>query len=529
MSATMATYSTPGVYIDEINAFPNSVVPIATAVPGFIGYTPRADYEGKSYFNKPVKITSFAEFQAYFMLPNPAAPADAARQYLPQYYLVPQDQEPEVGAHLAINGKFYSVLPDPNTIYYLYNSIRLFYMNGGGDAWIVSVGKYGPPSGKPLDNAQTPLVNANVKLADLTGGLDKLRQELEPTMYICPEGTLLSVEENGTLMQSMLLQAEELQTTVCLFDIINGNQPDPIQYTQDIETFRNNTGSNGLKYGISYYPFIGTTVMQSGELDFTNLFGGDTKQLAPLLDAPDSPNPVAKKILDMIQTPPASPLSNGQLNGALLNASKTYGLIIKQAMNVANLLPPSGAMAGVYTLNDNEEGVWNSPANTSIVGAASLPIKLSDSQQSNLNIDAVSGKSVNAIRFFNGQGILIWGARTLDGNSQDWRYISVRRTMTFLEQSTKMAARAYVFAPNNGNTWAAVKSMISSFLTDVWKQGGLQGAKPGDAFDVQVGLGSTMTSDDLLNGYMRVMVRVAVVHPAEFIVISFEQQMAKSG
>jgi uncharacterized protein len=526
----VATYSTPGVYINEINAFPNSVVPIATAVPAFIGYTPRADYEGKSYFNKPVKITSFAEFQAYFMLPSPPPPADPARQYSPQYYLVPQDKEPEIGAHLAIDGKFYSVLPDPNTIHYLYNSIRLFFLNGGGAAWIVSVGKYGAASGKPLASATTPLVNPNVVLADLLSGLAQLKRETEPTMYLCPEATLLSVADNGTLMQSMLLQAEEMQTAVCLFDVINGQQPDPVQYTADIENFRDNTGSNGLKYGVAYYPFIGTTIVQSGELDFTNLFGGDTKPLAPLLDSASSPNPVAQKILGMIQQPPATgALSNGQLHAALLNASKTYGLIIKQIQNVANMLPPSGGMAGVYTVNDNMKGVWNAPANVSIVGAASLPIKLTDSQQQNLNVDAVSGKSINAIRFFNGQGILVWGARTLDGNSQDWRYVSVRRTMTFLEQSVKLAARAYVFAPNDANTWAAVKSMISSFLTDVWKAGGLQGAKPADAFQVNVGLGSTMTAEDILNGFMRISVSVAVVHPAEFIVISFEQQMAKSG
>jgi len=163
------------------------------------------------------------------------------------------------------------------------------------------------------------------------------------------------------------------------------------------------------------------------------------------------------------------------------------------------------------------------------VGAVKLPIRLSDSQQGGLNIDAVSGKSINAIRFFNGQGILIWGARTLDGNSQDWRYVSVRRTMTYLEQSVKLAARAYVFDPNDLNTWTVVSSMIGSFLTDVWKQGGLQGASPADAFSVNCGLGSTMTADDLLNGYMRVVVKVAIVHPAEFIEITFQQQQAVSG
>ncbi|AYH48019.1 MULTISPECIES: phage tail sheath C-terminal domain-containing protein [Dickeya] len=520
---------TPGVYINELNAFPNSVVPVATAVPAFIGYTPNAEYQGKSYYNKAQKITSFAEFQAIYMNPNPAPPADPASQYNPEYYLVEQKSQPAQGEYLLLNGSYYSIVPDPNTVYYLYNSIRLFYQNGGGDAYIVSVGTYGASSGKAGD-VGAPLVNPNVTLADLQRGLALLQNEQEPTIYICPEATLLSVDDNGTLMQSMLLQAAELQTAVCLFDIIGGNAPDPIMYTNDIETFRNNTGSNGLNYGAAYYPFVGTTIMQSSDINFTNLFGGDIKQLAPILNPPSAPNAVVAKIIGMIETPPATnPMTNSQLNAALLNASQTYSQIINHVLTSANILPPSGAVAGVYTVNDNLNGVWHAPANTSIVGAAHLPIRLTDAQQADLNVNAVSGKSINAIRFFNGQGILIWGARTLDGNSQDWRYVSVRRTMTFLEQSVKLAARAYVFEPNNANTWAAVRSEIISFLTSIWKEGGLQGASAADAFQVLCGLGSTMTGDDLLNGFLNVTVKVAIVRPAEFLVITFEQEMAKSG
>ncbi|WP_248798701.1 phage tail sheath family protein [Pseudomonas sp. MWU13-2105] len=524
-----STYSTPGVYINEVNGFSNSVVPIATAVPAFIGYTPRADYQGKSYYNKPQKISSFMEFQAFFMLDNPPPPADPARQYSPEYYLVPQKDLPTSGDYLTIDSKYYSILPDPNTIYYLYNSIRLFYQNGGGDAYIVAVGPYGPASKKPATDPAAPLINPNVQLSALQNGLALLKNEQEPTLYICPEATLLSVADNGTLMQSMLLQAKEMGTTLCVFDVIGGANPDPLLYTQDIQAFRDHTGNTGLEYGASYYPFIGTTIMQSGDIDFTNLFGGDTTQLAPLLNPPAAPNPDAATLLNMIQSPPANPMSNAQLQAALLIASPLYSQIVTHVLSSANVLPPSGAIAGVYTVNDNANGVWGAPANVGIVGAASLPIRLSDTQQEKLNIDAVSGKSVNAIRFFNGQGILIWGARTLDGNSQDWRYVSVRRTMTFLEQSVKLAARQYVFEPNNANTWSAVKSMISSFLMSIWSQGGLQGATPADAFQVNVGLGTTMTADDLLNGYMRVSVLVATVKPAEFLVITFQQEQAKSG
>lgn len=522
----LSNLQSPGVYINEVNAFPNSVVPVASAVPAFIGYTPQAMYQGKSYTNVPQKITSFSEFQAIYCYPDPPAPANPAKQYNPEYYLLQQPSEPNDPGYVIIDGNYYSVLPDPSTIYYLYNSVKMFYQNGGGDAYIVSVGSYGAPSKSPMALG-TPLVNPNVKLSELTAGLALLLNEQEPTMYICPEATLLSVEDNGALMQAMLLQCTETQTAIAIFDVIGGRNPDPVSYTQDIQTFRDHTGDVGLNYGVSYYPFIGTTTMQKTDIDYTNLFGGDVKQLAALLNPADNPNAAAAQILANIGNPSGTSLTVAQYHNALLISSKTYSAIINQVLAGANILPPSGAMAGVITTTDNQVGPWQSPANTSIVGVSSLPISLSESQQANLNID-VSGKAINAIRAFNGIGILVWGARTLDGNSQDWRYISVRRTMIFLEQSCKLACRSYVFEPNDQNTWVAVKSMLGSFLTTIWKQGGIMGATPADAFSVDCGLGTTMTGDDVLNGIMKVTVSVAVVHPAEFIVSTFQQQMPVS-
>lgn len=523
----LSTIKSPGVYINEINAFPNAVVPIATAVPAFIGYTPQAMYEGKSHTNVPTKITSFADFQAIFCYPDSPPPADSKKQYAPQYYLVKQEAKPEKGDYLMIGSDFYSIVPDANTIYYLYNSIRLFYNNGGGDAYIVSVGTYGAPSGAPMTPGDQ-IVNANVQLNDLTNGLSLLKNEQEPTMYICPEATLLSVANNADLMQKMLLQSSTMQTAVCIFDVIGGRSPDPLMFMKDITEFRNGTGSNGLDYGAAYYPFVGTTIMQGSDIDYTNLFGGDLKQLEPILSPASNPNETVKSIIANIENPPGEPLTVSQYSNSLVTASKTYSTVINSVLADANILPPSGGMAGVITKTDNEVGPWQAPANTSIVGASSLPIKLSEAQQGDLNVDAITGKAVNAIRFFNGLGILVWGARTLDANSLDWKYISVRRTMNFLEQSCKLAANAYVFEPNTKNTWESVKAMIGGFLTDIWKQGGLQGASAADAFSVECGLGVTMTSEDILKGFMNVTIKVAVVRPAEFIVLTFQQQMATS-
>nr|WP_275982418.1 phage tail sheath C-terminal domain-containing protein [Aquiflexum gelatinilyticum] len=176
---------------------------------------------------------------------------------------------------------------------------------------------------------------------------------------------------------------------------------------------------------------------------------------------------------------------------------------------------------------DNNRGVWKSPANVSLNAVIKPAVEISPEGPENLNVH-VSGKSINAIRTFPGVGTLVWGARTLDGNSLDWRYINVRRTIIMLEQSIKLALQSYVFEPNDANTWTTVKSMIVSFLTEKWKQGALAGSSPEDAFEVQIGLGATMTGLDILQGKMLVSVKLAIVRPAEFIVVTFQQQMQKS-
>ena len=201
--------------------------------------------------------------------------------------------------------------------------------------------------------------------------------------------------------------------------------------------------------------------------------------------------------------------------------------IMKVICQQINRLPVAVAMAGIYARTDDARGVWKAPANVSISRAVSPTVNLTDSMQENLNVD-VLGRSINAIRYFKGDGIKVWGARTLDGNSLDWRYINVRRTMIFLEESIKNAAKAYVFEPNVASTWLNMKSMIENFLMGVWKQGGLAGASPEDAYSVHEGLGDTMTPEDILEGILRITILVAISRPAEFIEITFQQQMQKS-
>ena len=190
-------------------------------------------------------------------------------------------------------------------------------------------------------------------------------------------------------------------------------------------------------------------------------------------------------------------------------------------------MPPSPAIAGVYAKVDADRGVWKSPANVSLNRVTGPSVKLTISENDRLNVHA-SGKSINAIRAFPGKGTLVWGARTLDGSSNEWRYISVRRFFNMVEDSVKSASARFVFEPNDAGTWVKVKAMIENFLTTQWRAGALMGSKPEEAFYVKVGLNETMDENQILEGKMIIEIGMAVVRPAEFIVLRFSHKMMES-
>ena len=192
------------------------------------------------------------------------------------------------------------------------------------------------------------------------------------------------------------------------------------------------------------------------------------------------------------------------------------------------VMPPSGAVAGIYARVDAERGVWKAPANVSVNAVIAPTIKITNQDQSTLNVDATSGKSINAIRNFTGKGTLVWGARTLAGNDNEWRYVPVRRLYIFVEESIKKATEFVVFEPNDANTWLRVKTMIENFLAGLWRDGALAGATTSDAFFVNVGLGQTMTAQDILEGRMNVEIGLAAVRPAEFIILKFSHKLQES-
>jgi len=207
--------------------------------------------------------------------------------------------------------------------------------------------------------------------------------------------------------------------------------------------------------------------------------------------------------------------------------SSRYKEMIGQVLAMLNRMPPSAGMAGVFARTDQSTDVFKAPENPNIASVVRSAVDISASEQEDLNVP-LDGKAINAIRNFACQGLLVWGARTLGENSQDWRCINVRRTMIMLEQSIKYAVQAYVFEPNVASTWHTVRVMIEYFLNNQWKAGALAGATPENAYDVAVGLGSTMTGQDVLDGYINITIKVAITRSAEFIALTFQQKMQTS-
>jgi len=224
--------------------------------------------------------------------------------------------------------------------------------------------------------------------------------------------------------------------------------------------------------------------------------------------------------------------NNGILNGRSLSDAEnvdnaTYNKIKSEINSLPKELPPSCAMAGIYARVDGDRGVWKAPANVNVNYVIEPSRKVTHDEQRDLNVHT-TGKSVNAIRSFTGKGILVWGARTLAGNDNEWRYVPVRRFFNMVEESVEKAVEPFVFEPNDANTWVRIRSMIENFLTLQWRAGALAGAKPEQAFYVRVGLGETMTAEDILNGIMNVEIGMAAVRPAEFIILKFSHKMQEA-
>lgn len=558
----MPTYKTPNVYVEEIATLPPSVVPVATAVPAFIGCTEKAG-NAHEYQGKPIRISSLLDYTTTF---GGAYPTD---------FTVNLDAQERIAQITAGNGS--SVIPT----YLLYYTLRLFFDNGGGPCYIVSIGDY----------SETPNKD------QFAEGLAAIRKEDEPTLIVLADAVNLASVDYYELCQSVLKQCNDLKDRFAILDVLESDRT----LNGIGDDFRTSIGTEYLKYGAAYYPYLQTSLNYFYTDDSVTITGlatttapesppVGTYRTAPngllitytgaqsqnprvritvtdrqtiaveevsgvlTLRLPNSGATVANilaistqlgnyslavsgdgstTITTALEETPlayAASSSGTKLGDALIKATKTelYNTV-KTALNALRVvLPPSGAIAGVYAKVDRERGVWKAPANISLASVIGPTEKVTHEEQENLNVDPTAGKSINAIRSFIGKGTLVWGARTLAGNDNEWRYIPVRRLFNLIEESTQKATSFVVFESNSAITWLKVKTIIESYLDGLWRQGALAGATQQEAYFVSVGLGQTMTEQDVLEGRMIVEIGIAAVRPAEFIILRFSHKLQQA-
>ena len=478
----MPIYNTPGAYIEENSTLPPSIAPGETAIPAFIGYTERATKDGddSALILVPTRITSLLEYLEIFGRLRPET--------------MPASITDQLDASGQVQTRTIDAALDPSSPsgYLMYYAIEMFFRNGGGPCYIVSIGSYS----NPID------ANDFIGVPGTVGGLEAAATVDEPTLLVFPDAISLgTVSLYGSVASAALRQCNELQDRFTILDVYDNGT------SSAIADFRNAVSSDYLNYGAAYYPQLKTTLSYGYDA------GGVT---------------VSPEVISANGTSnPGSFDGDSLATVGLTNPSLTRSIIAK-LRELYVTLPPSALMAGVYARVDSDRGVWKAPANVSLNSVIQPTVRVTNDLQDRLNVDATSGKSINAIRTFAGRGILVWGARTLAGNDNEWRYVPVRRLFIFVEESVKKASEFVVFEPKAAKTWVRVKAMIENFLTSLWREGALAGAKPEDAFFVNVGLGQTMTAEDILNGIMNVEIGMAAVRPAEFIILKFSHKLQTS-
>lgn len=613
--------ATPGVYVKEISKFPPSVAAVETAIPAFIGYTQFAIKKGEDLTIKPTRVTSLLEYETYFGSAENETTITAA----------------------VVDDQITATAPTQTSPFIMYYMMQLYFANGGGPCYIVSVGDY----------------SGSVTQTELANGLSAVELVDEPTLLVFPDGTSLPSEGDFYGLYNLALtQCNKLQDRFTIMDTYTSSD-----VATDAAALRAGVSLSNdfLKYGAAYYPYLETildfaydegsvgvtiTITDSDDLRAQALamttglnlstFNGLVTDIGDLKTTVSTTSPAADALLlkpnvagkmneiiaevealitkiskivalgrkvkevetetnsldtwltdelesdvlsvkkarddlysagtraamitaidaldsiltggssldskittaianagvidDLVSALPSggTVVTNTTLSALKTSNSKHYNNIKAEIGLLPLQLPPSTAVAGVYAKVDRTRGIWKAPANVGLNFVQKPSISISNDQQDGLNIDATSGKSINAIRSFTGKGTLVWGARTLAGNDNEWRYVPVRRFFNFVEESVKKATEQFVFEPNDANTWVKVKAMIENFLTNQWRDGALAGSKPEHAFYVNIGLGETMTAQDILEGKMVVEIGMAAVRPAEFIILKFSHKMQES-
>ncbi len=540
-------YFAPGVYIEEVDRGSRPIDGVSTNVGGFVGFT--EDVRNGAELSKPMLITTWTQYLYHFARPRSDGFTDF-NAYLP----------------FAVYG---------------------FFLNGGGRCWVTSIGTQlpGSPTPPPTESGlqiqsrtNRPALNFSIRperasegsliIAITESGPRQLGDGTESTAnseeFFAIEvqrdgGEVLERFENLTMdpevqtqVGTYVLTAVESSEYVQVVDSsavgrplarrpVNGQYqlaaPTPVsspdQFSQDLEGLQDErTGVRGIfeidDVNILACPDI-MRAYEAGIMDLDQVHSIMELMISMCEGAlsGETPNPPNRMVV--LDTPPdqVKPQQVAQwlasFNRRSMFAALYYPWIQVPNPRNANrpiLVPPCGHVMGVWSRTDETRGVYKAPANEVPRGVLGLAYETNFREQELLN-----PLGINCLRSFPNRGIRIWGARTLvEPEKTEWRYVSVRRLISYIEKSIELGTQWVVFEPNDEDLWMRVKRTINNFLERLWREGALFGKSPQEAFYVKCD-SELNTPETMLLGRLYVEVGVSPVRPAEFVIFRVSQFM----
>ncbi len=514
--------SYPGVYIEEVPSGVRTITGVATSITAFVGRALRGPTD------QPVRIFSYAEFERTFG----GLWADSTMSFAVNQYF-------QNGGSDAIVVRVQNGAPTGSA------SIAL---SGGGTATFsaASPGAWGAKLRIRVDldldpdvvSANAPNTMFNLTVKDQATGSIEMHRNVSITAghprfasdVLAQASTLLrgpaSITAQPTAHAATSTMAEPFDDPLYATPVtVTGANPDGSAITAN-EVY-SASGMRANKQGLYQLeksdlfnllvvpPFTASTDLAKADWDAIVAYAKERRAMV-VVDAPSSWSAASSVIASGAIVGVASRSENAAMFFPRLNISNPL------RDNRVDQFAPGGAIAGVMARTDASRGVWKSPAglDATLSGVLGLSVSLTDQENG-----AINQQGVNCLRNFPNNGPTVWGARTLKGAdsiASEWKYIAVRRTALFLEESLYRGLQWVVFEPNDEPLWAQIRLNVGAFMQSLFRQGAFQGSSAKDAYFVRCD-STTTTQTDINLGIVNILVGFAPLKPAEFVVIKLQQ------
>ncbi|MDZ7994393.1 MAG: phage tail sheath family protein [Nostoc sp. EfeVER01] len=540
-------YFAPGVYIEEIDRGSRPIEGVSTAVAGFVGFT--EDVRGGAELYKPMLVTTWTQFLNYFARPNSDGFTDF-NAYLPfsvyGYFMNGGGRCWVTSIGTQLPGAPRPATPEPATLRINSRGNRpalRFTLRpeqaSGGLVNIVIID--GSPRALPEGTeGEAPPNTGEYFTIQIRRGDELLEQYENLTMNREPAGQVATYAL-AALRNSMYVTVEDITQSgqPLARRPVNGQYElappivaaTPDRFSQNLEGVRDDrTGVRGIFEVDEITMLACPDVMRAYQEQVLNLdqVHGIIELMISMCEGSasgDIPNPPNRMVV--LDSPPEAVKPQqvvewlNRFNRRSMFAALYYPWIkVPNPRDRGNpiLVPPCGHVMGVWARTDETRGVYKAPANEVPRGVIGLGYDTNFREQELLN-----PLGINCIRSFPNRGIRIWGARTLvEPDKTEWRYISVRRLISYIEKSLELGTQWVVFEPNDQDLWARVTRTVSNFLERIWREGALFGASPAQAFYVKCDEELNPPETRIL-GRLYIEVGVCPVRPAEFVVFRISQ------